>query len=210
MQVHSFNSKRCARRVPVRTEYWKERVAKVNCVNKGRILVYGVLLLQSFTFSAFLLTQSNPRRALKSVQEQEETEETEPDVLQRQQNKGAKGWKAAGEGWFMLGTLLKLLVKDKLLHSGKVPVNAELRPLRREKRGHRYGALEAMNRYDGITFSFHTRLEHHATRKLLMWLKPLLPPHTGYYSITLTLLTTPFFVCLYYYYIILYYIVVTL
>ena len=26
----------------------------------------------------------------------------------------------------MLGTLLKLLVKDKLLHSGKVPVNAEL------------------------------------------------------------------------------------
>ena len=48
----------------------------------------------------------------------------------------------------MLGTLLKLLVKDKLLHSGKVPVNAELRPLRREKRGtevQRYGTLnEAM------------------------------------------------------------------
>ena len=34
----------------------------------------------------------------------------------------------------MLGTLLKLLVKDKLLHSGKVPVNAELRLLRREKK----------------------------------------------------------------------------
>ena len=34
----------------------------------------------------------------------------------------------------MLGTLLKLLVKDKLLHIGKVPVNVELRPLRREKR----------------------------------------------------------------------------
>ena len=48
----------------------------------------------------------------------------------------------------VLGTLLKLLVKDKLLHSGKVPVNAELRPLRREKRGtevQRYGTLnEAM------------------------------------------------------------------
>ena len=29
----------------------------------------------------------------------------------------------------MPGTLLKLLVKNKLLHSGKVPVNAELRPL---------------------------------------------------------------------------------
>ena len=35
----------------------------------------------------------------------------------------------------MLGTLLKLLVKDKLLHSGKVPDNAKLRILRREKRG---------------------------------------------------------------------------
>ena len=33
----------------------------------------------------------------------------------------------------MLGTLLKLIVKDKLLHSEKVPVNTELRPLRREK-----------------------------------------------------------------------------
>ena len=34
----------------------------------------------------------------------------------------------------VLGTLLKLLVKDKLLHSGTVPVNAELSPLRRETR----------------------------------------------------------------------------
>ena len=34
----------------------------------------------------------------------------------------------------MLSTLLKLLVKDKLLHSENlVPVNAELRILRREK-----------------------------------------------------------------------------
>ena len=46
----------------------------------------------------------------------------------------------------MLGMLLKLLVKNKLhvLHSGKVPMNAELRPLRREKRGtevQRYGTL---------------------------------------------------------------------
>ena len=37
--------------------------------------------------------------------------------------------KAKGE----LGTLLKLLVKDKLLHSEKVSVNVELRPLRREQ-----------------------------------------------------------------------------
>ena len=33
------------------------------------------------------------------------------------------------------GTLLKLLVKDKLLHSEKVSVNAELRSLKRKKRG---------------------------------------------------------------------------
>ena len=45
----------------------------------------------------------------------------------------------------MLGTLLKLLVKDKLLHSGKVHVNADLRPPRRAKRGtevQRYGSFE--------------------------------------------------------------------
>ena len=34
---------------------------------------------------------------------------------------------------FVLGTLFKLLVKDKLLYSRKVSVNAELRPLRRER-----------------------------------------------------------------------------
>ena len=48
----------------------------------------------------------------------------------------------------ILDTLLKLLVKDKLLHSGKAPMNVELRPLRREKRGtevERYSTLnEAM------------------------------------------------------------------
>ena len=44
----------------------------------------------------------------------------------------------------VLGTLFKLLVKDKLLYSGKVSVNTELRPLRREKRGmelQQYGTL---------------------------------------------------------------------
>ena len=48
--------------------------------------------------------------------------ETELDMLQRLWNKGAR--KRRRE--VMLGTLLKLLVKDKLLHSGKVPVNEEL------------------------------------------------------------------------------------
>ena len=51
----------------VRTEYRKEHMAKANCVNKDRILVYEVLLLQSLP-SAFLLTRNNPRRALKSAQ----------------------------------------------------------------------------------------------------------------------------------------------
>ena len=34
----------------------------------------------------------------------------------------------------VLGMLLKLLVKDELLHSGNAPVNAELRPLKRERK----------------------------------------------------------------------------
>ena len=50
------------------------------------------------------------------------------DVLQRLRNKGAR---KRSEREVVLGTLLKLLVKDKLLHNGKVPVNPELRPLRR-------------------------------------------------------------------------------
>ena len=66
-----------------------------------------------------MYTNTNSRRALKLAQEQEVAEDWRREV--------------------MLGTLLKLLVKDKLLHSGKVPVNAkeqQLRPLRREKRGY--------------------------------------------------------------------------
>ena len=136
---HSFNPKHCAHRIQVWTEYRKEHVAKVNCVNKDHTLVYRVLLLQSFTFSvlaykfcwtwipgAILEELSNQCRS-KKISDEEETKETEPDVLQRQWNKGAKGWKSGGRG-IMPGPLLKLLVKDELLHSGKVPINTELRP----------------------------------------------------------------------------------
>ena len=92
-------------------------------------------------------TYTSSRRALKLAQEQEVAEDRRQPrarVLQRLRNKGRES-----EGReVVLGTLLKLLVKDKLLHSGKVPVNAELRPLRREKRGtevQRYATLnEAM------------------------------------------------------------------
>ena len=64
-----------------------------------------------------------------------EMRETDLDVLtaERLWNKGARMRRDIRE--VVLGMLLKLPVKDKLLHSGKVPVNAELRPLRREKRG---------------------------------------------------------------------------
>ena len=70
-------------------------------------------------------TRSYSRRALKSAQEQEdrydeEVKDTESDVLQRQHIKGIK---VGGRG-IMPGSLLKLLVKNKLLHSGKVPVKA--------------------------------------------------------------------------------------
>ena len=61
-----------------------------------------------------------------------ETRETELDVLQTSVR--TKEQKSEGRE-VVLGTLLKVLVKDKLLHCGKVPVNMELRPLRRQKRG---------------------------------------------------------------------------
>ena len=55
--------------------------------------------------------------------------ETEPDMLQRQRAKGAKGWESWGWGT-VPNALLKLLVKDKPLYSGKV---RETKPPRREK-----------------------------------------------------------------------------
>ena len=65
-----------------------------------------------------------------------EMKERELNVLQRQRKKGANG--SIGRG-MVQGVLLKLQVKNKLFHSGKVPVNVkecQLRPLRREKRGY--------------------------------------------------------------------------
>ena len=84
----------------------------------------------------------------------------ELNVLQGLRNKGVRKRR---EIEVVLGTLLKLLAKDKLLHSGKAPVNVELRPLRKEKRGmavQRYGTLNEATRFDGITFNFYTGLPH--------------------------------------------------
>ena len=58
------------------------------------------------------------------------------DMLQRLRNKEARKRKEV-----VPGTLFKLLVKEKLLYSGKVPVNAKLRPLRREKRGTKFSDI---------------------------------------------------------------------
>ena len=53
----------------------------------------------------------------ESAQEQEddvkEKKETDPDMLQRQQNKGGYGWENGKRG-IVPGVLLKLLMKDKL------------------------------------------------------------------------------------------------
>ena len=48
----------------------------------------------------------------------------------------------------MLGTLLKLLVKDKLLHSGKVPVNMELRPLGERNEERKFNDMPPFERGD--------------------------------------------------------------
>ena len=83
---------------------------------------------------------SSLRRALKLAQEQEVAEDwrwprnekqTELDMLQALRNKGARKWREKGRARHTAQTASE----GKLLHSGKVLVNTELRPLRRKKRG---------------------------------------------------------------------------
>ena len=72
---HPFNPKHCARWVQVRTEYRKEHMVKVNCMNITLLLSPNPEFY-SQRFSLHVLfnmgTQSNSRRALKSAQEQED------------------------------------------------------------------------------------------------------------------------------------------
>ena len=85
-------------------------------------------------------TQSSSKRALKPAQEQEVAEDRRRPTGTRQSSTcgrdlGTK--KRESEG--------REIALGKLPHNGKVPVNAELRPLRREKRGmevQRYGTLK--------------------------------------------------------------------
>ena len=47
--------------------------------------------LQRFSLRGAILEELSNQRRSKKIGDDEETKETEPDVLQRQQNKGAKG-----------------------------------------------------------------------------------------------------------------------
>ena len=83
-------------------------------------------------------TCSSSTRALKPVQEQGVVEDWRRPRNERQSSTccrdfGTKEQESKGRE-IVLGMLLELLVKDKLLHT-EVPVNTKLRPLRREKGG---------------------------------------------------------------------------
>ena len=118
-----------------------------------------MLLLSEFYLHRFMLqvllpmnTHTSSRRALKLAQEQEVAEDWRRPRNERQSltccgDFRTKERESEGKE-VVLGTLLKLLVKDKLLHCGKVLVNAELGPEERETGGtkvQRYATLnEAM------------------------------------------------------------------
>ena len=112
--------------------------------------------LQRFSLQVLLnmATRSNPRRTLKSAQEQEDQwrRRNKRERARRVAEQKSKRLKKRQER-VMSGTLLNLVVKDKLLHGGKDPVNAELIPLRREKRG-TFSDTALWRRSDGITFNF--------------------------------------------------------
>ena len=81
--VHCFINaiwylKHCARRIQVRTEYWKKTWSKwIKMVLQSRVLLLSSnqeFYIQNFSLQVLfnMDTHSNPRRALKSVQEQED------------------------------------------------------------------------------------------------------------------------------------------
>ena len=93
--------------------------------------------LQRFCLHGAILEELSNQRRSKQIGDDGETKETEPYVLQRQQNKGAKGWRSGGRG-IMLG---KLLVKDKLLHSGKYRWTRSWDPWRKERNEEQSSAI---------------------------------------------------------------------
>ena len=115
------------------------------CLHRFTLQV--LLPMDTHTSSTRLLNRSQASAGTRSRWRLEVAQKREGQSSTCCRDFGTKERESEGKE-VVLGTLLKLLVKDKLLHSGKVPVNAELRPLRREKRGtevQRYGTLnEAM------------------------------------------------------------------
>ena len=109
------------------------------------IIVLGYEFCYPWIPRAVLEEPSSQRRNKKSLKVGDGPETRQSSTCCR--DFGTKERESEGRE-VVLGTLFILLVKDKLLYSGKVPVNVELRPLRREKRGkkvQRYGTLnEAM------------------------------------------------------------------
>ena len=103
-----------------------------NIAHPTRLLL-SEFYLHRFRLQVLLLmdTHTSSRRALKLAQEQEVVEDWRRPRNERQSSTCCRDFETKereSEGReVVLGTLLKLLVKDKLLRSGKVPVNAELR-----------------------------------------------------------------------------------
>ena len=90
--------------------------------------------------------------------------ETEPDVVQRQRTKGAKGWETEGKRPCPANTLLKLLMKDKLLYSRKVRERRETKPSKeREMRLQRIRDRQAAENSEERDWRLHqTRTNQHA------------------------------------------------
>ena len=85
----------------------------------------------------------------------------------------------------MLGTLLKLIVEDKILHSGRVSMNTELRPLRREKRWtevQRYGSLNKAMKiwWNNLQFLHRTATHIFPHPFIILYLSFHCPRETGF------------------------------
>ena len=127
-----------------------------------------MLLLSEFCLHRFRLqvllpmdTHTSSRRALKLAQEQEVAEDRRQPRHEGQSSTCCRDFRTKereSEGReVMLATLLKLLVKDKLLHSEKVPVNVEVTRNRSSAIRHFEWGDEDV---DGITFNFYTGPPH--------------------------------------------------
>ena len=122
MEVDSFNLKHCTRRIQVQTEYWKEHLVIVSTLSEFTFIVSGYKFCYSLIPTAFLEELSSKRRNKKSLKIGDWGQKRDRARRAAPRDFGTKERESKGRE-VVLGTLLKLLVKDELLHSGKVPVN---------------------------------------------------------------------------------------